>query len=199
MEIETPEAAQSVARNEARKDARRKAIKKGLVIVNTGHGKGKTTAALGVVLRAWGRGMRICVIQFIKNAGARFGEVRAAEKLGIEWYATGDGFTWTSRDLAASEALSHEAWELAKSKIASGNYDLVVLDEFTYPLRDGWLPLSEVLSWLTEHKPPMLHLIITGRDAPADLIAYADLVTEMRAVKHPFKTQGIRAQPGIEY
>ena len=174
-------------------------VKKGLVIVNTGNGKGKTTAALGVILRAWGRGLRICMIQFLKNENSRFGETRAAKKLGIEWISMGDGWTWTSKDLDATRAKALHAWERAQEKISSGAYDLVVLDEFTYPLHFGWIDTQQVIAWLREHKPPYLHLIITGRYAPPALIEFADLVTEMHVVKHPFAQQGIRAQAGIEF
>lgn len=182
-----------------RRTARQKARKKGLVIVNTGNGKGKTTAALGIVLRAWGRGMRVCVIQFLKNEHARFGEIRAAEKLGIEWISTGDGWTWTSQDTDQTQARAVHAWATAQEKIASGQYDVIVLDEFTYPLHFGWLESAAVLGWLTEHKPPMQHVIITGRYAPPALIDFADLVTEMQEIKHPFAQQQIRAQAGIEF
>jgi cob(I)alamin adenosyltransferase len=147
--------------------------KKGLVIINTGNGKGKTTAALGTLLRAWGRGMKVGVVQFLKHEKARFGEIKAAQRLGIDWVATGDGFTW-------------------------GQYDLLILDEFTYLLHFGWLDTAEVIAWLKANKPPMLHLIITGRDAPEALMEYADLVTEMREVKHPFN-EGIVGQAGVEY
>ncbi len=172
--------------------------KKGLVIVNTGHGKGKTTAALGTLLRAWGQGMRPCVIQFIKHEKGKWGEAKAARQIGIEWRQVGDGFTHVSKDLNKTIAIARRGWELAQEKIAGGEYDLIILDEFTYPLRYGWLDVAEVIAWLREHKPPTLHLIITGRDAPPALIEFADLVTEMRKVKHPFD-QGIRAQPGIEF
>lgn len=183
----------------ARRTARQPARKKGLVIVNTGNGKGKTTAALGIVLRAWGRGLRVCVIQFLKHEHARFGEIRAAEKLGIEWLSTGDGWTWTSQDGAETRARALNAWATAQAKIASGAYDIVVLDEFTYPLHYGWLDTAEVLAWLAEHKPAMQHVIITGRYAPAALVDFADLVTEMQEVKHPLAQQQIRAQAGIEF
>ncbi len=172
---------------------------KGLLIVNTGDGKGKTTAALGLVLRAWGRGMRICVIQFLKHKEARFGETRAAARLGIEWLATGQGWTWSEAAPGEAEAWALAGWALAQEKIAGGGYDLLVLDEFTYLLHFGWLDVEAVLAWLREHKPPALHLVITGRHAPEALVAYADLVTEMRAVKHPFAEQGIPGQPGIEF
>jgi cob(I)alamin adenosyltransferase len=108
--------------------------KKGLLIVNTGDGKGKTTAALGMVLRAWGRGFRICVIQFIKAETGQWGEIKAAKKLGIEWLTTGDGFTWLSKDMEETTARALHGWEIAKEKIASDQYDLIVLDEFTYTM-----------------------------------------------------------------
>jgi cob(I)alamin adenosyltransferase len=171
---------------------------KGLLIVNTGDGKGKTTAALGMVLRAWGRGFRICVIQFIKAETGQWGEIKAAKKLGIEWHSMGDGFTWTSKDMDETTARALHGWEIAKEKIASNQYDLIVLDEFTYALHFDWLNTGEVLEWLRLNRPPNLHLVITGRSAPEALIEQADLVTEMRLIKHPYD-QGIQAQPGIEF
>ncbi len=174
--------------------------KKGLVIVNTGEGKGKTTAALGIMTRAWGRNMKIGVLQFLKNEHARYGEIKAAARMGnIDWIATGDGWTWTSDDLDETAARARHAWSIAQERILHGGYDLLILDEFTYPLHYGWLDVNEVLTWLEANKPPMLHLIITGRYAPQNLIDFADLVTEMREIKHPFREQGIRAQAGIEY
>lgn len=177
---------------------RRKSEKKGLVIINTGDGKGKTTAAIGVMFRAWGRGMKVCMIQFLKHESGNWGEVKAAQKLGIEWVKTGDGFTWTSKDMDETIAKALHGWEIAKEKIASGLYDLVVLDEFTYPLTFGWLNTPEVITWLEANKPAGLHLIITGRNAPPELIEFADLVSEINKVKHPFDV-GIQAQPGIEF
>lgn len=184
---------------ERRRAARQKRLKKGLVIVNTGEGKGKTTAALGLMTRAWGRDMSVCVLQFLKHAKARFGEIRAAAKMNIEIIPTGDGWTWTSADLEESAARARAGWEQAKARILSGNDDVLILDEFTYLLHYGWLDVHEVVDWLRQHKPPMLHLVITGRYAPPELIAFADLVTEMREIKHPFREQGIRAQPGVEF
>jgi cob(I)alamin adenosyltransferase len=189
----TPEA---IAR---RADARAARRQKGLLIVNTGNGKGKTTAALGVLLRAWGRDLRVGGVQFFKHQQARFGELRALERMGVALTPTGDGFTWTSRDIDATQAMALHGWELAKQAIASGAYDVFLMDEFTYLLHFGWLDAAEVLAWIAAHKPPALHLIITGRDAPPALIAAADLVTEMREVKHPLREQGIRAQKGIEF
>jgi cob(I)alamin adenosyltransferase len=172
--------------------------RKGLLIVNTGDSKGKSTAAFGMLLRAWGRGMRVCVIQFIKAKTGKWGEVKAAQKLGIEWIITGDGFVWLSKDLEETIAHALKGWEIAQQKIASEDYDLIILDEFTYPLQFGWLDTATVLNWLQLHRPPGLHLVITGRSAPDALIQAADLVTEMRPVKHPYE-QGIKAQPGIEF
>jgi cob(I)alamin adenosyltransferase len=143
--------------------------------------------------------MRVGGVQFIKHEQARFGELRALERIGITLTPLGDGFTWTSRNLDETQARALHGWEVAKQQITSGNFDVFLLDEFTYVMHYGWLPATEVVEWLRANKPPMLHLIITGRYAPAELIEYADLVTEMREVKHPFRDQGIRAQPGIEY
>jgi cob(I)alamin adenosyltransferase len=172
--------------------------RRGLVIVHTGNGKGKTTAALGTIFRAWGRGMRCCVIQFIKSEKGSCGESQTARKLDIDWHQMGDGFTWQSKDIDETAARARQAWAFAQEKITSGGYDVILLDEFTYPLKYGWLKVEEVVRWLQENKPPELHLIITGRDAPRPLIRFADLVTEMKKVKHPFD-QGLLAQAGIEF
>ena len=172
-------------------------INVGLVIVNTGKGKGKTTAALGVALRAWGRGMRVIVLQFIKHSTANFGEQRAAQKMGLEMRAMGDGFTWRSQDLDKTADLAVAHWEDCKEIIASGDYDVIILDEFTYPMHYGWVDTNEVIEVL-KNRPEMLHVIITGRNAPEELVEYADLVTEMQVVKHPYQ-KGIKAQPGIEF
>ncbi|MDD2694994.1 MAG: cob(I)yrinic acid a,c-diamide adenosyltransferase [Anaerolineales bacterium] len=176
----------------------RKKETRGLVIVYTGQGKGKTTAAFGLLFRGWGSGLRMCAIQFIKSERGKWGEVATARKLGIEWHRVGDGFTWLSKDMDETVARARHGWALAQEKIASGDYDLILLDEFTYPLHYGWLEAGEVIAWLQANKPAGLHLVITGRNAPEALVAYADLVTEMQAVKHPFE-QGIPTQPGIEY
>lgn len=175
------------------------AKRRGLVIVNTGDGKGKTTAALGVLMRAWGRGWRICMIQFLKHEAGNWGEVRAARKMdGVEWIKTGDGFTWTSKNIDETVARALHGWEIAKEKIVSGGCDLVILDEFTYVMSEEWLDVGDVIGWLRANKPPALHLIITGRDAPPELIEYADLVTDMTNVKHPYD-QDVPAQAGIDF
>ena len=173
-------------------------IKKGLVIVNTGDGKGKTTAALGVLFRAWGRGMRVRMFQFLKHSGSHYGEHRAARKLDIPIEAMGDGFTWRSKDIDVTSALAREQWARARSVLLSEDADVIILDEFTYCLHYGWVTLSEVLEVLSA-RDTMTHVVITGRHAPDGLIAFADLVTEMRVVKHPYREQGIKAQPGIEF
>lgn len=172
--------------------------KRGLVLVNTGDGKGKTTASLGVVLRAWGRGMNVCVVQFLKHETGNWGEVRAAQQLGIDWVKTGDGFTWTSKDMDETAAKALHGWAVAQTKIVSGDYDLVVLDEFTYLMKFGWLDAGEVVDWLRANKPETMHLLISGRDAPPELIAYADTVTEMHKVKHAYDA-GVSAVAGIEF
>ncbi len=173
-------------------------INKGLVIVNTGNGKGKTTAALGLMFRAWGRGMNVRAFQFIKHTGSKYGESRAAEKIGVPLEAYGDGFTWRSKDMDKTEALAVEQWEHCKEAILSGEPEVVILDEFTYPMHYGWIPVGDVIDVLKQRNP-MMHIVITGRYAPDELIEYADLVTEMKLVKHPYREQGIKAQPGIEF
>lgn len=172
-------------------------INVGLVIVNTGKGKGKTTAALGLALRAWGRGLKVIILQFIKHSTANFGEQRAAQKMGLEMRAMGDGFTWRSQDLDKTADLAVAHWEDCKEIIASGEYDVIVLDEFTYPMHYGWIDTNDVIEVL-KNRPEMQHIIITGRNAPDALVEYADLVTDMQVVKHPYQ-KGIKAQPGIEF
>ena len=169
----------------------------GLVIVNTSDGKGKTTAALGILTRAWGRGLRVCMLQFIKEQNAHFGEERAARKMGVEVIPLGGGFTWMSENIEQDRALPREGWARCREVIASGDYDIVILDELTYCFTYGWLDLDEVLDVL-RNRPPLQHVIITGRDAPQGLVDFADLVTEMREIKHPYKA-GVKAQKGIEF
>ncbi len=171
--------------------------KQPLVLLYTGDGKGKTTSALGVTMRAWGRGWKVCWLQFIKSTTSHYGETRAAERMGIEMIPLGDGFTWLSKDLEKDISLAMECWTLAREKIESAQYDLVVLDEITYPVTYGWLDVEEVIEVL-RNRPPDVDIIMTGRDAAPELVEFADLVTEMTEVKHPFQ-QGIKAQPGIDY
>ncbi len=178
--------------------ANRQPGKKGLTLVYTGNGKGKTTAALGVLLRAWGQDLRVVMLQFMKATTGKWGEIRAAERMGVEIIPLGQGFTWTSEDLAHDRALAQECWQQCRAKIESNNYDIVIMDEITYTLTYGWLDIEEVLTTLRSRNPT-LHVILTGRDAPDALIEYADLVTEMREIKHPYKTQGILAQKGLDF
>ncbi len=178
--------------------AKRHRTRRGLVLVNTGDGKGKTTAALGVILRMLGRNKRVALVQFLKHEHGRWGEIRALEQLGLEAIKTGDGFTWMSKDIDATRAKALHGWQVAQTTITSNAYDLVVLDEFTYLLTFAWLDTQEVLSWLHAHKPEPLHLIITGRDAPQALLDYADTATQMTKIKHAYDA-GIRARAGIEF
>jgi cob(I)alamin adenosyltransferase len=171
--------------------------RKALVVLYTGNGKGKTTAALGMLLRAWGRGMKVCMLSFIKSETSNYGEERAAKKLGIELIPLGGGFTWLSKDLEKDKALAQKCWTLCQEKIASGEYDIVVLDEITYPITYGWLDVDEVIETLRA-RPADLHVVLTGRDAHEKLVEFADLVTEMLEVKHPFN-EGIKAQPGVDF
>jgi cob(I)alamin adenosyltransferase len=171
--------------------------RRGLVIVNTGDGKGKTTAALGLMLRAHGRGLRVKLFQFIKHENAKFGEHRALEVLGLPFAGLGDGFTWRSQDLDNSAAMAAAGWAQAREAILSGEHDLVVLDEFTYALKYGWVGWPEVKEALGARDPD-LHVVITGRGALPELVEYADTVTEMSMVKHAYAA-GIGAQAGIEH
>ena len=173
---------------------------RGLLMVNTGKGKGKTTCALGLMMRAAGQGLRCCMIQFMKSRNDRYGEHVAAEKLGIEVHTMGDGFTWDTKNPEQDRQTARETWKLCLEKLHSGEYDLLVFDELVYVLSYQMLPVEEVIKEFQSARAsqPALHIILTGRDAPAALIESADLVTEMLEIKHPFKA-GIRAQRGIEF
>lgn len=172
----------------------------GLLMVNTGDGKGKTTAAIGVLVRAAGRGMRCCMIQFMKSKNDRYGEHESLEKLGVEVHTMGAGFTWDTQDKTVDIRTSEETWELCVEKMRSEEYDLLVFDELVYVLDYKFLDLTEVLAEIKaiREKQLHLHIIMTGRNAPADLVEAADLVTEMKEIKHPFHA-GIYAQQGIEF
>ncbi len=173
-------------------------MKKGLLMVNSGDGKGKTTAALGLAMRAAGHGLKVCFIQFIKGSW-RYGELEAMQRFNdtIDFHVMGKGFTFKSDDLEKDRAAARSAWDFAQNAISSKRYHLVVLDEFTYLLTYEMVDTQAVLQVL-DARPAGLHLLVTGRNAPAALIAQADLVTEMQAVKHPFNA-GIKAQKGIEF
>lgn len=170
---------------------------RGLLVVYTGHGKGKTTAALGMVFRALGRGLRVTVVQFIKGKW-KTGERVFAERLPeLRFLVMGLGFTWESDDISRDKAAALAAWAEARQEIASGERELVVLDELTYAFHYGFIALDEVLERLRS-RPPGVHVVITGRDAPEALIELADTVTEMKLVKHPFQ-RGEKAQIGVDY
>ncbi|PAT32930.1 cob(I)yrinic acid a,c-diamide adenosyltransferase [Vandammella animalimorsus] len=170
--------------------------RRGLILINTGNGKGKSTAAFGLALRAHGRGKAVQIYQFVKVPSARFGEHRSFEQLGVPIEGLGDGFSWKSRDLEHSAELARAGWAKARQAILGGEYFMVVLDEITYPLIYGWLPLEEVLQTLRE-RPPQVHVVLTGRRCPQALIDLADTVTEMQLVKHAYQA-GVPAQRGIE-
>jgi cob(I)alamin adenosyltransferase len=175
-----------------------KTEERGLLIVHTGTGKGKSTAAFGMVLRCIGHGMRVGIVQFVKGAwttGERTVLARYPDL--VTCRAMGEGFTWDTQDRARDIAAARNAWDMAKGMIADPSYRLVLLDELNIVLRYGYLPLDEVLPVL-QGRPRDLHLVVTGRNAPAELIEAADLVTEMTLVKHPFRA-GVKAQPGIEF
>jgi cob(I)alamin adenosyltransferase len=167
------------------------------LLINTGDGKGKSSAAFGVMGRAWARGWTVCVIQFIKGGKWKIGERKLADHLGIEFHTMGDGFTWESTDLETTAELGRKAFETAKDKLASGQYDLIILDELTYPINYGWIDESEVILAL-KNRSERTNVVITGRRAPQALIDLADTVTEMNKVKHAYD-QGIKARKGIEY
>ena len=169
-----------------------------LLMVHTGTGKGKSTAAFGMMLRAWNQGWPIAVFQFVKSGKWRVGEHAAAERLGgIDWFKMGDGWSWTSRDLGESADLAREGWAEVKRCLAEERYRFYLLDEFTYPLHWGWVDVDEVVATLAE-RPGWQYVMITGRNAPAPLVDAADLVTEMTKVAHPLD-QGWRGQKGIEW
>jgi cob(I)alamin adenosyltransferase len=168
-----------------------------LVLIATGDGKGKTTAAMGTVLRALGRGWKVCVVQFLKSGKWKSGEARVLSELGAEWHAMGDGFTWEVDDLEHSAEMARSAWAVAKEAIGSGRYQLVVLDEVTYPVNWGWLPAGDVVNSIID-RPNKVNIFVTGRDAPPALVEIADTVTDMRNVKHAFDA-GIREAKGIDF
>jgi cob(I)alamin adenosyltransferase len=168
-----------------------------MLIVNTGDGKGKSSSAFGVMLRAVARGWDVIVIQFIKSDKWQTGEKQMAEKLGVTWVTGGDGFTWESDDMDATIQAARDAWERAADAIGSGAYDLVILDEATYPVTFDWIDGDSVVAVL-ESRPTHVNVVITGRDADPRLIEIADTVTEMRKVKHAFDA-GIVARKGLDF
>lgn len=188
MQIETPPTEKPYEKSDGER--------RGLVIVNTGDGKGKSTAAFGLAIRAHGRGKPVMVYQFMKVPSARFGEHRTFEKLGLPIEGLGDGFSWKSKDLERSAQIARDGWQKARAAILGGEFFLVVLDEVTYPLAYGWIPIDDVLQALRE-RPAHVHVVLTGRRCPQEIIDLADTVTEMAMIKHAFD-QGVPAQRGIE-
>jgi cob(I)alamin adenosyltransferase len=205
LPIETED---EINRRHNEKMARRKAVRdrmlatkteeRGLLIVHTGKGKGKSTAAFGLVLRCLGHGMRVGIVQFVKGLW-HTGERAALERFGdlVTCRAMGEGFTWETQDRARDIAAAGRAWETAKGMIADRSYRLVLLDELNIVLRYDYLSVDAVIAALRA-KPQALHIVVTGRNAKSELIEAADLVTEMTLVKHPFRA-GVKAQPGIEF
>ena len=168
-----------------------------LVLVNTGPGKGKTSAAMGVVVRGVARGWPVAVVQFLKSGAWRTGEEKVGRQLGVDWWAMGEGFTWDSADLSQDQAVAAGAWAHARAVIEAGDHQLVVLDEVTYPLNWGWIDLAEATAAIAD-RPRHVNIVCTGRDAPAALLDQADTATEMVEVKHAYRA-GIRAKKGIDY
>jgi cob(I)alamin adenosyltransferase len=168
-----------------------------LVLVNTGPGKGKTTAAMGVVVRGVARGWPVAVVQFLKSGAWRTGEEKVCRDLGVDWWAMGEGFTWDSEDLDVDRAVAARAWAHAKALIGAGDHQLVVLDEVTYPMNWGWIDGDDVVAAI-RHRPPHVSIVCTGRNAPDALIDVADTVSEVHVVKHAYQA-GIRAKKGIDF
>ena len=168
-----------------------------IVLLNTGDGKGKSSAAFGVMARGWARGWRVGVVQFVKGGKWKTGERKLADHLGVEWHTLGDGFTWESSDLDETAARGRHAWAVAHTKLSSGDYDLLILDELTYAVSYGWVEAAEVANGIRD-RAPGTNVVITGRNAAPELVEVADTVTEMHKVKHVFD-RGIKAKKGIEY
>lgn len=176
-----------------------KAVKKGLIMVHTGEGKGKTTAGLGMVLRCLGRGYKVAIVQFIKGKWIP-GELKALRAFGdqIEYHAMGDGFTWDTQNPEQDKASAHKAWDKCLELIRARRHQLIFLDEINYVVHYGFLDAKDVVAGIKE-KDPHTHVLLTGRNAAEGVIAIADLVTEMKPIKHPYRDQKIKAQPGIEF
>lgn len=168
-----------------------------IVLVNTGHGKGKSTAAFGTAVRALARDWPVAVVQFIKSGDWRTGEEQMLRQLGADWWALGDGFSWDSEDLDESQARALAAWRHTRGLLATGRHRVVLLDEITYPMNWGWIDTGEVVAAIRD-RAATTTVICTGREAPDALVEVADTVTEMRNVKHAFQ-RGIRARRGIDY
>ena len=192
-------------RMQQRKDIQAKRLKirktkKGLLVVFTGNGKGKTTASLGMALRTIGHGYKVAIIQFIKG-GWTTGEEKALKNLSsnISWHSLGEGFTWETQDRIRDEKLVQEAWQLSKKYINNESYKLIILDEINIAIKLGYLSSEEIITFLESLNNRNNHIVLTGRGASDSIIKYADLVTEMKLIRHPFKEQGIKAQKCIEF
>ena len=192
-------------RMQQRKDIQSKRIKirkekKGLLIVFTGNGKGKTTASLGMALRTIGHGHKVAIIQFIKG-GWHTGEEKALKNLSsnISWHSLGEGFTWETQNRIRDEKLVKEAWKLAKNYIKDESYKLIILDEINIATKLGYLTSEEIITFIKSLNKRKNHIVLTGRGASESIINYADLVTEMKLIRHPFKEQGIKAQKCVEF
>ncbi len=174
--------------------------KKGLLIVFTGNGKGKTTASLGMALRTIGHGHKVAIIQFIKG-GWDTGEEKALKNLSsnISWHSLGEGFTWETQNRIRDEKLVKEAWQLAKNYIRDESYKLIILDEINIATKLGYLTSEEIITFIKSLNKRKNHIVLTGRGASESIINYADLVTEMKLIRHPFKEQGIKAQKCVEF
>jgi cob(I)alamin adenosyltransferase len=200
METDNQQHAEKMQRRKASYDERKAAAtrEKGLIIVNTGAGKGKTSAALGLIFRALGHGMKVGVVQFTKGA-IETGEAAFAKELGsrVDFFTLGEGYTWETQDRQRDIQVAMRAWDQARTLIENPDYQLVILDELNIALKYDYVPLDDVLNTL-RHKREDLHVVITGRNAKDELIELADLVTDMKLIKHPYKS-GIKAQKGIEF
>lgn len=170
-----------------------------LICVYTGNGKGKTTAALGMLLRASGHDLRCAVVQFIKSDPSHWGEYASAQKLGISWENFGEGFTWDQEDLSISEQVSKDGWQKAQEMILEGSCDALLLDEIAYPMTYGWISSKEAAAWLEEHREQLPILILTGREMPQEMIRAADMVSEIKEIKHHFNDKGLDAMKGVEF
>lgn len=170
---------------------------KSLVVVNTGDGKGKSTAAFGTMLRGVAMGWDVAVVQFMKSGKWKVGEEKIGRQIGVDWWTIGDGFTWLSDDMDRTEAVAREAWRFSKELIAEGKHRLVIFDEITYPMNWGWIDTAEVAATIAG-RPERMSIVATGRNAPQELIDVADTVSEVKKIKHPFD-RSIRAMKGIDY
>lgn len=170
---------------------------KSVVVLNTGDGKGKSTAAFGIMIRGVAMNWNVAVVQFIKSGDWKVGEEKIGRQLGVDWHAQGEGFTWDSDNIENDRAVAAKGWEQAAAIISGGDHQLVILDELTYLVNWGWMDVEPIVEAI-RNRPEKVNVVITGRDAPAELIAVADTVTEMKKIKHAYD-EGILAKKGIDY